>query len=459
MDVAAPGAVLLLVGWPDFYHQASQNGATLMPVFASASASGGGAGTVGDPYTLKEACAAVNANDIVYCRGGNYTGIRGDGGANDPFVDLPNGTGSNRTLIRPYENEVVNLFPAQNYVVLLRMPSNSNRIRFQDIIFNGNVSSPTSQAMITGFQTDSTAFWEFYRCSFLDTYGVCIQTSATEDMKFIDCIWRRQHMVGALGSYCIYPNGGTHRLEVAGCLFEDNDSYMIHHYSSVGEASDCRYYNNTFKRWGTVEGAALHISNGTGNWAWNNLFIDGQGNSQGAIEIDWNPTAALNTRSAIIAHNAGYNTGLSFIRFGQSAVSPNLIINNIGIGASNFVVNGGEQTPTFTTNLWQIDSGATAGETWEDAPNNNFAIKAGSAAIGAGTYNANVPTDRNGIARANPSPDIGPYEFGAPNPPINHIPDERATQVSVAFSFADFNVSHDGDLDRVIIYPEKGILS
>lgn len=429
-----------------------------MPIFASVTAPGGGTGTLLNPYTLREGIDNLNGDGTLECRGGNYAGIRGDGGANDPFVNLASGSGSGRTLVRAYENEPVNFFPQQDFGQLLMMPLNSTRIRFEGIIFNGNVSSSSvAQAMVAGHGSDSTAFWEFLSCIFQDTRGVVIQTSSTPDMKFQSCTWRRNRMAGSIGSYCVYVNGGSHRCEISSSLMEDNDSWMIHHYSTNAESNDCRYFKNTLRRWGTVEGAALILSNGSGNWVYNNLIMDGESNSSGAFEIDWNPVAARNTRSAIFAHNAIYNPGGPVIRLGQSASSPNLFLNNIGLNATAAVVTGGEQTPTYTTNLWQVAPSATAAQTWEEV-GVNFLLKTGSAAINAGTYNANFPTDRNGSTRANP-PDIGPYEFGAVNPPVNVIPSPLVTQVGVSVSFEDFNVSHGGDLVRIIVYPQSGSLA
>lgn len=186
--------------------------------------------------------------------------------------------------------------------------------------------------------------------------------------------------------------------------------------------------------------------------------MNARSNTSGVFEIDWNPASARNTRNAIIAYNAAYNIPGPFARLGQTAASPNIFLNNIAIDVTTPVVTGGEQTPTYTTNLWQIDSGATAAETWVD-PGVDFQLKSGSPALGVGTHNANFTTDRLGNTRNASTPDLGPYELGTSSAPINTLPSTLTTQVNVAISFASADVSHGGDLDRVILYPESGTLS
>lgn len=428
-----------------------------MPVFASPSAGGGGAGTVGDPYTLKEACTNVSANDTVYCRGGQYTGIAGTGLSSDPFVNITSGTGSSRTLVRPYEDEVVEFIPIQNAGILFRMPTDMTRVRFQNIIFTGNFTGSSSQqACITGIAGDSASHLDIWDCVIQGFPYVTVQTSSTPNISILRTTFRNLFGNPA-GAYGIYVNGGSNNCEIGWCTFDTITEYAIHHYSSSSESSNCLYHDNVFTNWGYAGAGtapAMIVTNGTSNLVWNNLFYNGGSNSLGAIQVEFGAGGDL--RSSIFAHNAIYNPGGFAFRFGQTASVANTVLNNIAHGATVNVSSDGDQTPTQTTNLWQAAPSATAAQTWE-TPGTNFHLKSTSAARGAGTYNANFPLDRDGLTRPNPSPDIGPHQFGAGAiTPDIVIPPLRTTQINVAISFAGAQVIHGGDLVEVVVYPESG---
>lgn len=429
-----------------------------MPVFASTTASGGGAGTVGDPYTLKEAATNVNGQDILYCRGGTYTGVTGIGGAStETFGELTSGSGSNYTTIQPYDNEPVEFVALQNVNVMIRMPTDLTRVRFQNITFTGNFTGTTQTSFFSGQSGDSASHIDIQSCIIQGFSYVTIQTSGTPNFRVLDTTFR--NLFGAPGgAYGIYVNGGSDNCEVARCLFENISESCIHHYSSSSESSNCSYHDNIMTNWANGDAGsspAVFLTNGASNLFYNNILYSGGVNSVGAVQVEFGNGGDL--RSSTIAHNAVYNPGGFCFRFGQPASVANTLLNNIGIGGTSFVSSDGDQTPTQTTNLWQVAPSATAANTWVN-PGVDFHLKTGSAAINAGTYSATFPTDRDGATRANPS-DIGPYEFGASLTPTNIIPASLTTMVNVSISFEDFSVSHGGDLDRVIIYPQSGTLS
>lgn len=431
-----------------------------MPVFASTAASGGGAGTVGDPYTLKEAADNVSGQDIIYCRGGQYTGVTGIGGAStETFGQITSGSGSNYTLIRPYEDEVVEFIALQNTNIMFRMPTDMTRVRFQNIIFTGNFTGTTQQTCISGQVGDSATHLDVLDCIIRGFSYVTVQTSSTPNCRFLRTTFR--NLFGAPGgAYGIYINGDSDDTEVGNCTFENISEYAIHHYSSSSESSNCLYHDNIFTNWASGAGGAgsascMIITNGTGNLVYNNIFNGGGANSLGAIQVEFGAGGDL--RSSTFAHNAIYDPGGFAFRFGQTASVANTLLNNIAYGATTNVSSDGDQTPTQTTNSWQVDSGETASETWI-TPGTDFHIKTGSSMINAGTYSATFPTDRNGSTRANP-PEVGPYEFGTASSPIITIPPIRTTQVNVAISFANAMVVHGGDLVEVVVYPESGSVS
>lgn len=432
-----------------------------MPVFASTAASGGGAGTVGDPYTLKEAADNVSGQDIIYCRGGQYPGVTGIGGTSvETFGLIASGSGSNYTLVRPYEDEVVEFIALQDTNIMFRMPTNMTRVRFQNIIWTGNFTGTTQQTCISGQLGDTATHLDILDCLIRGFSYVTVQTSSTPNCRFLRTTFR--DLYGAPGgAYGIYVNGDSDATEIGDCTFENISEYAIHHFSSSSESSNCRYYNNTFTNWASGAGGAgtascLLITNGTANWVWNNVFNDGGANSLGAIQVEFGSGGDL--RSSVFAHNAIYNPGAWAFRFGQTASVANTVKNNISHGHTTAVSSDGDQTPTQTTNSWQVAPSETAAQTWE-SPGTNFTLKATSSLLGAGTYDANYPTDIAGHTRPNP-PDLGPYELGAgANPPVITIPTVRTTQVNVAISFAGAMVVHDGDLTEVVVYPESGSVS
>lgn len=428
-----------------------------MPVFASTTASGGGAGTLGDPYTLKEAAVNVNGQDTIFCRGGKYTGVRGIGGAaTETFGVLASGSGSNYTTIMPYDNEPVEFEALENVNIMIRMPTDLQRVRFQNITFTGKFTGTTQTSFLSGQSGDSASHIDIQSCIIQGFSYVTIQTSATPNLRVLDTTFR--NLFGSpAGAYGIYVNGGSDNCEIARCLFDTISEQCIQHFSSSGEASNCSYHDNTFTNWasgGAGNTPAVFMTNGENNLFYNNILYNGGSNSVGAIQVEFGAGGDL--RSSIFAHNAIYNPGGFCFRFGQTASVANTILNNIGIGGTSFVSSDGDQTPTQTTNLWQVAPTATAANTWVN-PGVDFHLKTGSAAINAGTYSATFPTGRDGATRANP-PDIGPYEFGASLTPTNIIPASLVTQVNVSISFEDFSVSHGGDLDRIIIYPQSGTI-
>lgn len=429
-----------------------------MPVFASTSASGGGAGTIGDPYTLKEAAVNVNGQDTIYCRGGKYTGVRGIGGTStETFGVLASGSGSNYTTIRPYENEPVEFEALENVNIMIRMPTDLTRVRFQNITFTGKFTGTTQTSFLSGQLGDSASHIDIYDCVIQGFSYVTIQTSSTPNIRILRTVF--QDLFGSpAGAYGIYINGGSDNCELGWCTFRNISEQAIQHFSSSSEASNCSYHDNIITNWasgGAGNTPAVFMTNGENNLFYNNILYNGGSNSVGAVQVEFGAGGDL--RSSIFAHNAIYNPGGFSFRFGQTASVANTLLNNIAIGGTSTVSSDGDQTPTQTTNLWQVAPSATAAATWVN-PGVDFHLKTGSAAINAGTYSATFPTGRDGATRANP-PDIGPYEFGASLTPTNIIPAGLSTVVNVSISFADFDVSHGGDLNRVIVYQQDGTLS
>ena len=116
---------------------------------------------------------------------------------------------------------------------------------------------------------------------------------------------------------------------------------------------------------------------------------------------------------------------------------------------------------TFTkSNNIEDDGSVVPSDIWLDPSSGDFHLKAGaSTIIGQGLYDGDFPVDYDGVTRPNPSPDIGPFQYGTAIPPSILVPSSRTTQISVPFSFSAFDVSHGGDLASVLVYIDKGTLS
>lgn len=74
--------------------------------YASASASGGGTGAIGDPWTATEAFANATAGDVVYFRGGTYDVVDTSEGLNGGYEPTNSGTSTtNRVVFAAYTGE------------------------------------------------------------------------------------------------------------------------------------------------------------------------------------------------------------------------------------------------------------------------------------------------------------------------------------------------------------------
>lgn len=380
-----------------------------MPVVASVSGSPSGAGSALDPYDIKTGVDNLPDGEKLLLRGGDYPNIRGTNDGNDIFRNLPDGLGpDDYTTVEPYEGEPVRLIAYANTGLMILMPANFTRIRFQGLEFVANIGNPGSQNFCSGHGLPNAgSYLEFVNCVIHGFRGVCIQTASITDGKLIgSTIYDLfQSQSGGGRAYCIYVNQSAHRWEVGWNTMYNIQSHAIQHYSTSGEASDCRYHDNLIYNWGTGDpGSGILVANGSGNWVWNNIVHSGTGH---CFEAEYAQVGGTDTRNSIWAHNIGYNTpkyGFSFTQNGSN----NLLLNNIALGCALGPLRDLEGV-TQTTNLFS----GSAPAIWEN-PGTDFRLLVGAAAArGQGTYNANFPLTFDGFARPNPNPDIGPYQYAA----------------------------------------------
>lgn len=387
--------------------------------FSNTGSDESGTGTQLNPYaTPKKAVENLNPGGKALGRGGVYTGIRGTNDANDTFKQIPSGFGAaygdDYTTVGAFNNEPVEFISHMDAATMILMPALYTKIRFQDLILTGNPNpgNTASQACFTGNAAPNNgSFLDILRCEIRTFRGVVIQTASAPDGRLLDCSMHDfvQSNSGNGGAYAIYSQSGAHRWEIGRNAMFNIDSTAIHHYSSSGEASNLLIHDNLIYNVCRVDnaGGAVLVANGTGHLIWNNIVFD-VGALGSGFQVEYAQTGGTDTRNSIWAHNIAYlceGYGFDFTQNGTG----NLVINNIALSNGSGPIRNLEGA-ALTTNLF---SGVTPESIWVDpgAAKNFHLLPGAAAARGQGTYNANFPTDKDGVTRAPGATDIGPSQY------------------------------------------------
>lgn len=426
-----------------------------------------GTGTQLNPYkTVKKGLENLNQDGTLYVRGGTYPDMVSESGGSATSNwnwDFPNGSGGgNYTTLKAYENEPVKFIPFLNTFAMMTWRDLQSYIKIEGIEMQANTNVGFQECFNAQSAYTGDHIWiQAVNCHGFTGQGIL--TGAYTDGLVLDSIF------SAIGTtslqHGIYLSNGAHRWQVGRTTFHTIAGFGINHYSGSGQADDCRYYNNLIYNYGTAGGHGLLIGNGDDNWAWNNIVRDGHANSSDGIIIDFGAAGHL-AQGAKIFHNVVYRTmknGMSIHEGGD--VTAHLIRNNIivdwnlGGTANRAAIKQIGGTFTKSNNI-EDDGSVVPGDIWLDPGSRDFHLKAGaSTIIGQGLYDGDFPDDYDGVTRPNPSPDIGPFQYGTAIPPSILVPSPRTTQISVPFSFSAFDVSHGGDLASVLVYIDKGTLS
>lgn len=392
-----------------------------------------GTGAIGAPVkTNVKAVTLVNPDGIVYNRGGDHY-------FSTHIPSIPSGSGGgNYTQIRPYEDEVV-VWKALNTLSVGFISLTGNEVDNvwidkikcdgvgQDVWYamrlGGDIGNPNTGFKITNLE-----------CTQI---GEPILTQNSTDSLFQD-LWFHTPRQDLPVKHAFYMSGDSSGNIVEDFIFDGFD-IGIHNYSTSNHPAA-----NTWRR-GIVRNCS---SAGVILWNANSLRAENLlvYNCGGA------GIHSKNGDSHEIYFCSVYNCNSGTAGFLIDSSSTNITIKNL-LSLEHLTSNYVNNSPSATTsNLITLGAASTY---WTDAPNEDFSplVTANGVSV------SGITTDLAGTTRPG-TPTIGAYEAaGSSTPPVNSIPASRTTQISVPFSFANFDVTHGGDLARVVIYAESGTLS
>ena len=221
--------------------------------YASASASGGGAGTIGDPWTITEAVSNATAGDRVYLRGGTYNL------ADELVVNNPGTSDVNRVVFQGYPNEAAHLVAASLKCCIAC--DQNEWLTFYELEFSGFSYTAIAGSSSTS-HTHNGEGVNVYGCYFHDAGTAAASNKAAVNvwnsraLKVQHCVIDNNEFFDSLRYY------DSHEL-----LLENN--LMIQRFASTGlygifiKRSHATIGDNTFRRNEIrMEDAAYRSNNG-----------------------------------------------------------------------------------------------------------------------------------------------------------------------------------------------------
>jgi len=199
----------------------------------SSTAGGGGDGTIGTPWTLAEAGAALSPGDVCHLRGGEYpetSACRLD----TVNATVVSGTAGNAITYRAYPGET----PIINGLFRL---GGTNYLTFEDLTFHTSNDAWIYYPYNAAGHTNQT----FTRCSFSSTPGVTwgsgILVYGGENFRFDDCTF---------GYYWNYDT--VHMYDTDGVIFDSCDfidAFAPRAVLNLNDASNVIIRDSIFRNW------------------------------------------------------------------------------------------------------------------------------------------------------------------------------------------------------------------
>lgn len=413
---------------------------------------GGSGNSLGNAYaTLDYALGAMAQNDRLLVKGTHTT-------SNSSFANLKNGSGSGTyTQIEAIDFGVTKFLCGTSAHRVVVYPDQTAWVSMKGFVIDGN-----SRLGSYGIRGSLTAIDDTLHSTNLLYEDIEILQCNDSGVKLhaANCILRRMniHHCGKLA----FKNG--HGMYIGADdrdnLFEDielsfNSNLGMQNYSTLSSGQTGpidNIYRNINAHHNGAQGIWLDFDcRGENLVCWKNgsagLILSARsGFTASAFFVTCYGNATDGSAAGIITQGAGNTVLRNYLSLG-----------NLSGNFSNSA--GGSRT---TSN--GIITG-TASNYFRDAENGDFHLNDGepttSDIVGQGVAVSGITTDFDGATRTTP-PDIGPFQrdgVSGDTPPVNVIPVTRVTQINVDFSFEDFDVSHGGDLSRIIVYPQSGSLA
>jgi Concanavalin A-like lectin/glucanases superfamily/Right handed beta helix region len=364
--------------------------------YASETGSGSGAtcAVISTPCSLQTALQdSAPGDEVVLLNNSDWNGHM-----SAAVFSLPNGTAANPIVIRAQTPGGVILKPTNNAGILVY---DNSYLTFRDIIIDGtnypaaelnfhNAISLNEASHHIRFENMETRNWTNINVQF----SAIAHDNVITGGSFHDCNSTVIQEGIGFANYAIYIKGQNNIIEYTE-LYNCSD-YGIHHISTEQSASgNIMRFNRIYNtRTGIVIGSQAGPS-----YVYGNLLYGNTGTAMQVYDVQH------------IYNNTIY-TALNQIGI-ENAGGGNVIRNNI-IHNTNNPVNVIGNIPTLTNNLaGTADTGIATVElaaTTFINPGSDFRLKAGSAAIGAGTTTGNPAGNTVDITGA---PRVAPYDIGA----------------------------------------------
>lgn len=342
--------------------------------------------------TINGALAVEGANDNVYVRAGTYAEYLNN---NITSGSGPGFTNTTNLIGYPGETVTVRRSYSSGSACLLFIGGSKSNIVVRNIIFDG-VLCTTGGAPVRVDSSNGGTFPEYIKLTQLVIANSPTGSGVLAAMSHSELSYSASYNNGVKApaptsegdkDHGIYLAAGTDNL-ITHTAFHDNTGYGIQIYpATVRTTITHNYiYDN-----GANSSKGCIVDTGDTEIIRYNTCVTSVGSG---IEIAFGTATRRNTA---VEHNTIYCNGTctNGVRFASG--TGHVARNNIILGFSTAT----SGTATYTTNR----TSGTATDIWVDPANGNFSLKAGSAAINAGT---NIGLPFNGA-----NPDQGSYEtFG-----------------------------------------------
>ncbi len=378
-------------------------------IYASTTATGGGAGTFANPFTFQEGLAAITEGRTLYLRGGIYNE------SITRYSYLQSGSSwASKVRIANFPGETVWITPLSSDRVMF-LELGESYIEFDGINFNG-LNTSESCIGIAMFdlvthphhiriqnasviaRSDGGGFWGVSPIEL--AAKVATVTGGIELINLTITGGGRPGSTNPDNGYGIYCSCPYVLIE--GCDISDNKGAGIMLYNDDGDTPhDCVIRNNRIHdqtRYGVPGQAQGILVTGDDNQIYNNLFYN---NSAGTDSGD--ASIVISGDNNQVVNNTLYNNfnGILIASFANNTE----VKNNIAYASTGFDFSDAGTATDDSNNLIGTDA------LFADVDNDDYHLQAISPAIGYGTPITGIDEDFDGVPYNSTTPAAGAYEY------------------------------------------------
>jgi hypothetical protein len=384
-----------------------------------------GTGTLASPWkTVDKASTGMSPGDVLYARGGTYTGQAG-------YIWHSSGTSGNPVTLKNYANETP----------VFDGGWGANGLQ-------GNFLNFTNLSWIVVDGITMQHFDDQYGNGTIDIFNAngAVSNITIQNCRFID------NGKQSPTDHHIYIGAGATSVTIRNNWFYRTPGGAIHNYHTP-YASGIKIYNNVI-----IGGTS---TNYTGNQTWGIIIGDGRNveifnntiyNVQRGIDFDWGQPASVNgTPNAYTVRNnilSNCSTWGIHVSLANTTDHPNYSPyytsdynlfysngNDVGWGGTNYTL------ANFKALSLTHDDNSISGNPLFVTAGSDFHLQSTSPAINAGTTGTNIPTVDYEYSLRSGAPDIGAYEYGGSSCAYTYAPNAPTSPTATAVSSSQINLS------------------